>query len=136
MKASARVGGAGGVAAAPTILVVEDDWLVADCLRIALEGFGYAVCGPAATAEEAVRLARAERPSAVLMDVRLSGVSDGIHAGSEILADRLVPIVYVTATSDSALHRRIEEQNPAAVLTKPVDREQLRAILARVCPLA
>jgi len=121
--------------AARSILVVEDDWLSADHLRATLLGLGYAVCGPVATADEAVRLARKERPAAVLMDVRLSGARDGIHAAIEIAGQRPVPIVYVTASDDSATRRRLQDQNPAAVLVKPIDREQLRAALARICPL-
>lgn len=120
--------------AAPGILVVEDDWLTADYMQSTLEDLGYVVCGIAATADDAVRLAREKGPAAVVMDVRLSGPRDGIEAAIEITRHRPVPIVYVTG--DGATRRRVEGQRPAAVLQKPIEREQLSAVLARVCPLS
>jgi two-component system, response regulator PdtaR len=122
------------MAAAPSILVVEDDWLVADHLRNAVVALRYRVCGIAGSADDAVRLARERAPDAVVMDVRLAGPRDGIDAAIEILADRPVPVIYVTGSNDPQTLRRIEEQKPAGILIKPIQREHLQAALARACP--
>jgi two-component system, response regulator PdtaR len=120
---------------APKILIVEDDWLIGDHLKVVIEKLGYAVCGLAASADDAVKLARAEQPAAILMDIRLLGPRDGIDAGIEINRYRPVPIIYVTGSYDCATRRRLEEQHPAAILQKPMEHEELRAALAGVCPL-
>src|SRR6516225_3986684 len=66
------------------ILVVEDDFLVATEIEIALSDAGFDVAGVAASADEAVELADSQKPALVVMDVRLGGERDGIHAAVEI----------------------------------------------------
>src|ERR1700742_3592149 len=62
----------------PRLLIVEDDYLVAMQVEEALTEAGFEVAGLAASADEALALAAAERPILVVMDVRLSGHRDGI----------------------------------------------------------
>ena len=66
--------GSGGV------LVVDDEFLIADMLSCMIEDLGMRVCGTAADAEEAVALAGEHSPRLVLMDVRLRGLKDGVDA--------------------------------------------------------
>src|SRR5258708_14282576 len=66
------------------ILVVEDDFLVAAQIEEALSDAGFDVAGVAATAEEAVALAQAQRPALLVMAVRLAGERDGIQAATEL----------------------------------------------------
>src|SRR6266436_5946996 len=66
------------------ILVVEDDFLVAAEIEIALSDAGFDVAGVATSADEAVELAQSQRPALVVMDVRLAGERDGMHAAVEI----------------------------------------------------
>src|SRR5260370_21893954 len=66
------------------ILVVEDDFLVAAEIEIALSDAGFDVAGVAASADEAVELAQSRRPALVVMDVRLAGQRDGIDSPVEI----------------------------------------------------
>ena len=120
---------------APKILVVEDEWMIANHLRVVLEGIGYPVCGVAATADEAVKLAREEKPALIVMDVRLSGEGDGIDAAARIGGRGRPAIVFVTASSDRQTLERMNAQRPAAVLLKPIRLSELKEVLARVCPL-
>lgn len=119
----------------PKILIVEDDWMIADHLKAVIEKLGYSVCGLAASAGEAVELARAEQPAAILMDVRLSGPRDGIDAAIEIGRITPAPIVFVTGSSDTETLARIRAGSCATVLFKPLLRSELTEVLARVCPL-
>jgi DNA-binding response OmpR family regulator len=59
----------------PSILVVEDELVIAMALETALEDAGYAVVGPASTIPAAVALLAARRPAAALLDVNLDGRS-------------------------------------------------------------
>jgi two-component system, response regulator PdtaR len=120
---------------APKVLIVEDDWMIGDHLKVVLEGLGYAVCGLAASADDAVKLAREEQPAVILMDVRLQGPRDGIEAVTEIRRLTPVPVVFVTASSDSETLARIRASGRATVLFKPLRRGELKEVLARVCPL-
>jgi len=84
----------------PKILVVEDEAVVAEDVRIKLKGLQYDVAAVTGSGEEAVKLAETERPDLVLMDIRLEGPIDGPEAAQRI-RDRLgIPVVYVTAYAD------------------------------------
>ena len=121
---------------APKILIVEDEWLIAEYYRIVIEHLGYEICGIATNAGDAVKLARAEHPAAVIMDVRLWGDRDGIDAAQEICAIRQLPVIYVTASREPETSRRISADFPAEVLTKPVTQVHLEAALKKHCPLS
>ena len=62
----------------PSILIVEDEQIVAMDIQNALEKNGFAVVGRADRGEEAVRKAGELRPNLVLMDINLKGWMDGI----------------------------------------------------------
>jgi CheY-like chemotaxis protein len=64
-----------------TILIVEDEALIADDIQNTLVRFGYDVPSPVATAAEAIEAAEKLRPALVLIDIKLRGKRDGIEAG-------------------------------------------------------
>ena len=68
----------------PTVLVVDDHEVVRKGLISLLAGSSLQVCGEAATAEEAIRLVKRQRPSVVLLDVRL-GDADGLDPAEDVL---------------------------------------------------
>src|SRR3546814_8268703 len=71
-------------ALADCVLVVDDEYLIAESLRMQVEDMGMAVCGIAATAKGAVALAIKHRPQLVPMDMRLAGEGDGVDAALAI----------------------------------------------------
>jgi DNA-binding response OmpR family regulator len=96
-----------------------------------LASAGFEVVGVATTAEEAVEIARAERPDLVLMDIRLAGVRDGIDAAAEIRSDLGIPSLFATAHSDAATRARGEgAAAPIGWLTKPYAPTELAAAVA------
>ena len=107
------------------ILIVEDDFLVAGDVEHALEGAGFTVVGVATTAQEAITLARNERPALTIMDVRLNGVRDGIDAAIEIFRDLGIRSIFATAHADPRTIARAQAANPAAWLQKPYSRKLL-----------
>ena len=70
--------------AAPRILIVEDEGLVALDLKNRLESFGYEVSDMLSSGEMAVEKIETLRPDLVLMDIMLSGEMDGIMTAEEI----------------------------------------------------
>ena len=85
-----------------TVLIVEDEGIVAENLASKLKNLGYEVAGIATRGEEAVAMADRLRPNLVLMDILLEGSMDGIEAAEVIHRQYDVPVIYLTAYSDPA----------------------------------
>ena len=109
-----------------TILIVEDEALIADDIQSTLARFGYDVPTPVATAAEAIEAAEKLRPALVLIDIKLRGKRDGIEAGAEIRARFGLPIVYLTSQSDEATVARAKLTSPHGYLLKPFHERELR----------
>ncbi|HYB99958.1 MAG TPA: GAF domain-containing protein [Candidatus Limnocylindrales bacterium] len=110
--------------AKPSILVVEDENVVAMDLVSSLQKLGYPIAGVAASGEEAIDIAERVRPGLVLMDVNLRGVMDGIQAAQQIQDRFFIPVVYLTAYSDETTLERARVTHPFGYVLKPFeDRE-------------
>jgi PAS domain S-box-containing protein len=108
-----------------TVMVVEDEMIVAEDLTHWLTTLGYAVGPRAATGKEAVQRCEATSPDLVLMDIRLPGGMDGIQA-AEIIRRRFdIPVVYITASSDDATLSRAKVTEPFGYILKPFDERSL-----------
>ena len=115
------------------VLIVEDEFLIAETLTAMVEDIGMSVCGAAATACEAVRLARIHEPLLVLMDVRLKGQKDGIDAAREIRTLKFCPVIFITGSQEPQTIERIKSENLAAgLLFKPFQFGQLKAMIKQV----
>lgn len=113
------------------MLIVEDQFLASEYLRIWTEAYGFEVCGVATSADEAIALARELKPSHVLMDVRLDGPKDGVEAARVIHREIDTRIIYCTGSSEPATLERINTDHPFEVLFKPVDAKLLGEALLR-----
>jgi two-component system, response regulator PdtaR len=116
-----------------TVLVVEDEFLIADYLVSVLEDAGHRVAGTAATAEEALEiLGRAPDIDVVSLDVKLPGPMDGIDVAQWLRAQAGPPFLFVTGSGDPAFRARCEAVRPLAILQKPIDPGMLLRVLAKV----
>lgn len=125
--------------AATTVLIIEDEPVIALDLVGIVKRAGHRVVGTAATRREAVRLARTHRPGIILADIQLGDGSSGIAAADEITAERDVPVVFVTAFPERLLTGMGRE--PTYLVTKPFDPDILRitmsqAIISTTAPKA
>jgi AmiR/NasT family two-component response regulator len=100
------------------ILVAEDETIIRLDLMETLERAGFEVCGEARDGEEAVELAREEKPDLAVLDVKMPRL-DGIEAARRILAERPIPIVMLTAYGHDELVTRAVEAGVFAYLVKP-----------------
>ncbi len=111
------------------VMIVEDEASVAVDLRQRLMRLGYSVTSITASGEESIPRAEAERPDIVLMDIRLRDEMDGVEAARQIHADFDIPVVFLTAYSDSELLDRARTVGSFGYLIKPFDERELQATL-------
>jgi PAS domain S-box-containing protein len=112
-------------AVSPRVLVAEDEQLIVEEIQERLTRLGFHVVGMVDTGEEAIRTAHRELPELILMDIRLKGKMDGIEAAAEIRRDLNIPIIYLTAHSDTGTRRRAMETTPCGYVLKPFREEDL-----------
>jgi DNA-binding NarL/FixJ family response regulator len=101
------------------ILIVEDDFLVAADVEAALLDAGFEIAGIAETAETALASVVAEKPSLVLMDIRLAGSRDGIDTAIELYRDHGIRCLFASAHSDALARSRAGAAKPLGWLQKP-----------------
>jgi two-component system, response regulator PdtaR len=106
------------------VLVAEDETIIRLDLRDLLERSGFEVCAEARDGEEAVALARSERPDVAIMDVKMPKL-DGIEAARRILDERPIPIVMLTAYGQEELVARAVEAGVFGYLVKPFREQDL-----------
>jgi len=109
------------------VLVVEDEWLIAELLEEMLVELGYEVVGPASNVHEAIDLIDEQVPDGALLDVSLGGAKS--FPVADELASRGVPYVFLTGYVDGNLPAQYQS---AAILCKPVSIGDLRAPLERM----
>jgi DNA-binding NtrC family response regulator len=109
----------------PTILIVEDEAIVAEDLSGKIRNLGYEVVGITDNGEEAMALAAERRPDLVLMDIRLKGHMDGISTAARIVRDAKVPVIYLTAHSDRVTLQRAKLTGPFGYILKPFEDREL-----------
>jgi two-component system, response regulator PdtaR len=107
------------------IMIVEDESIVAMDLSMRLQKEGYEVTGVADNSDEAVELFQQSKPDLVLMDISINGSKDGIETAKRIKQTDDVPIIFLTAFSQSEYVNRAKEVNPAAYLVKPFNNDSL-----------
>lgn len=105
----------------PRLLIVEDEPIVSMDLQIRLTQLGYRVVGAAVEGKQALLLADQVRPDLVLMDIRLQGPMDGIDTAEEMRARFHLPIVFLTAYTESATWQRAKKVDPFGYLLKPFE---------------
>jgi AmiR/NasT family two-component response regulator len=111
--------------APPTrVLIAEDEALIRLDLREMLEEDGYEVCGEAGDGASAVQLAKDLRPQLVILDVKMP-ILDGLSAAEQIVAERIAPVVILTAFSQRDLVERAREAGAMAYLVKPFQKKDL-----------
>ncbi|WP_326523165.1 response regulator [Sphingomonas sp.] len=108
-----------------TILVVEDEPIVAMCLEDMLADLGCTVVGPAATVAEGLAEARGAVLDAAILDINLGEATS--YPIASVLADRAVPIVFATGYARADPPEAIR----AELIGKPYSREDIVAALGR-----
>lgn len=111
------------------ILVVEDEVLIAQFLKMELELNDFEVCDYVGSGEEAILEAKELQPDLILMDIHLSGKLDGIETATEILKEKKIPIIFCTGYPNNELLERTKKINPLGYLRKPVIVDEVISII-------
>lgn len=112
-----------------SILLVEDEGIIARDLEDTLTRLGYRVSGIASEGTEAIEMARELHPQLVVMDVSLRGEIDGIDAACQIQKDEPVPVIFLTGHTDTETLQRAVMTGPLGYLIKPFQETDLRAAI-------
>jgi len=112
-----------------SVLLVEDDDIIARVEDWRLKNLGYTVCGRAINSHEAMELVKNKKPDVILMDINIKGDIDGIDTAKMIKKTYQIPVIYVTSHSDGATLERAKETKPDGFIIKPFDDNDLRVAI-------
>lgn len=110
------------------ILIVEDEFIVANNLRLTLEEAGYTITGIAASAREAQESIQEYKPDLVLLDIMLKGKLSGIEIARKLRTDH-IPFIYVSANANQTILEEAKTTEPYGFLVKPVREKDLLVAL-------
>lgn len=109
-----------------SILIVEDDEIIAKQLRYLLNKFEYSILDVLKSGEELIEKLNYLEPDVLIMDIELSGELDGISAVEKLQKQYKLPVIYLSAKTDRQTLRRAQYTNPFGYLTKPINPIELR----------
>ncbi len=115
----------------PSILIVEDEALIASYIQDVLEESGFIVAGIASSGIEALTLAGATGPDLALVDIKLAGPMDGIEVAVLLRARFRVPAIFLSGVGDPATMQRARNAAPLGFLEKPFRPSQVFNALQR-----
>ena len=114
---------------ATSILVIEDEPVIALDIVGLVRDMGQSVIGIASSQTEAVRLAQKSQPGLVLADIDLGPGGSGLTAVKEILDSMKVPVIFVTAYPERLLTG--ERPEPTYLVTKPFEPDTLKVTISQ-----
>jgi CheY-like chemotaxis protein/DNA-directed RNA polymerase specialized sigma24 family protein len=112
-----------------SVMIIEDESIIAMYLQTLVEDLGHTVMGIATTHAEAVALMDTGRPDLILADIRLADGSSGIDAVKEILEMCDLPVIFITAFPERLLSG--ERPEPTYLITKPFLNETVTATISQ-----
>jgi CheY-like chemotaxis protein len=102
-----------------TILIVEDEALVAASICDMLEEMGFDVTGIAASGLEAIALVDERKPRLALIDIRLAGSVDGIELAGQLRGEYGIPAIFLSGVVGPEIAVRAQEVQPLGIMQKP-----------------
>ena len=114
---------------ATTVLIIEDEPVIAADIEALVRELGHEVTEIAATRSEAVDAVARKTPGLVLADIQLADGSSGIDAVKDILARLDVPVIFITAFPERLLTG--ERPEPTFLITKPFQPETVKAAIGQ-----
>jgi len=102
-----------------SILVVEDESIVAKDIQNSLKKLGYSVPSVENSGEDAIDAAGQYRPDLILMDIMLKGEISGIEAAEQIKNRYQIPVIFLTAYADESTLNKAKVTEPYGYIIKP-----------------
>lgn len=114
-----------------SILIVEDEALVAAYIQEVLEESGFTIAGVASSGPEAISLVSGNPPDLALVDIKLAGPMDGIEVAQLMRSRFNVPSIFLSGICDPATMERAQRASPLGFLEKPFRPSQVFNALER-----
>jgi CheY-like chemotaxis protein len=112
-----------------SVLIIEDEPLIAMQLEELVAGLGHTICGTAATRTQAREVVGEQMPGLVLADIQLADGSSGLDAVDDILALGSIPVIFITAYPERLLTG--DRPEPTYLVTKPFQEASVRAAISQ-----
>ena len=106
------------------IVIAEDEAIIRLDLRETLEEEGYIVVADTGRGDEAIDLVRQHRPDVAIFDIKMPGL-DGLDAARVVSAEKLCPVVMLTAFSQREVIEQARDAGALAYLVKPFQKTDL-----------
>ena len=108
-----------------SIMIIEDEAIVAMDLESRLRKMGYAVSGIYGDSDNAINYLSIHTPDLILCDINIHGELDGIAVASYVRENKKVPLIFVTALSDRGTLERAKKALPYGYIVKPYEDSDL-----------
>ena len=110
------------------ILIVEDEFIVANDLKIILKKAGYEVIGIASSVPQAREIIKSKKPDWVLLDIILKGNETGIDLAWE-LTEVQIPFLFISANTNQSTLEAVKKTQPYGFMVKPFREKDLLVML-------
>jgi two-component system, LytTR family, response regulator LytT len=107
------------------VLIVEDELIIAEDLKIMLQNMDYEVIGIATSFLQAEKLLETTEPDIILIDIILKGEKTGVDLAMLIRENYQIPFIYVTSSTDKITLEKAKKTLPNGYLLKPFQREDI-----------
>ena len=111
------------------ILIVEDEKIIAQDLKMTLNNFGYEVPAIVSSGEAAIKKITELSPDLILMDIMLEGELTGIQTAKHTLDNHRIPLIYISAYADENTISEAKKTKPYGYLIKPFEDNELHSII-------
>jgi DNA-binding LytR/AlgR family response regulator len=105
------------------ILIVEDEAIIAESIKLTIESLGYEVVGVSDNALDAIELLNKNKVDLAILDINIQGEKNGIWLAKNMFQDK--PFIYLTAYGDSKTIEQASKTKPSAYLLKPFKKEDI-----------
>lgn len=111
------------------ILIVEDEFIIANNLKMMLEDLGYNPLNPVMNQEEAIEILKDHEVDLAILDINLNGKLEGIEIARQINEKFHIPFIYLTSNADKETINEAKQTKPRAYLIKPFISEDIYAAI-------
>ncbi len=111
------------------ILIVEDEFIIAEDLKMTIQNFGHEVIAIVSTGENAISFTDRFVPDIIFMDINLDGGINGIDAARSIRKKHDIPIVFCSAYIDVVTQRETSQIKLGTFISKPIEESKIQSAL-------
>ena len=108
-----------------SVLIVEDELIISEKIRMYIEALGYEVCGQAIDYTEAIQMLEKHRPDFALLDITIGGYKSGIDLAKTIRRKFHIPFIFLSSHSDKETVQLAKEAQPYGYILKPFEKADL-----------